>query len=274
MSVKILTRSHDLIQCEARDYGERLEQTGFDGAQLVLHKALLNHSGYNDEFSEGELDTLRESLSKVKVKACILGCYRDLGNPELNEENLSLYTRYFEYAERLGIGCVATETGLDALDEEVIRARHGHLLSITHELVMRAKDKGLTLLLEMVRHYPLNSAKICLELLAQNPTGLGFIFDLSNLVYESDVSADTQHRIIDEYLANPELKPYILGVHLKDFVVSGSDRQMCPLGEGVLDYAYLKPALLALPALKYMVREWERSEWAQADLSFMRKLLA
>ena len=47
---------------------------------------------------------------------------------------------------------------------------------------------------------------------------------------------------------------------------------MLPLGQGLIDYAFLKEAYKSLPNLEYAIREWQDPKFVNEDLSFMRSL--
>ncbi len=268
--IKIGVRAHDLGARTPETLAPSVRAAGFDTLQFIMHKAL-GREGYTTVYSDAELDELGASFARENFTPLILGCYRDFGNPALHDEVRAEFTRYIGYAARLGIPYIATETALNALPPEECVARRGYLVDFAAEMAEVAQKQGVKLLLEMVKDHPFNAPEVCQAVIARLGEAANFIFDPSNLLFPGPNPAEEQRALYASYLAEADIAAHVKVVHLKDLVFAGEERNMLPLGEGLINYADLG-ALLARCPLEGLIREWERPEWVRSDLTFMREL--
>ncbi|MCR5084048.1 MAG: sugar phosphate isomerase/epimerase [Succinivibrionaceae bacterium] len=271
---KIGLRAHDLGCHSPEGLVSTVWGAGFDGMQLVCHKALEGHpEGYASAIGEGELKALAAAARAQQVEISLLGCYRDFANPALHAETRDCLTRHMGYAQAAGSRFIATETALAPLAPAECEARQGFLVDFAREMAAEASRRGLTLLLEMVRNHPFNSPALARRVIdATGGVGIGFIFDAANLLYDGDLNPAREAALVESYL-DPAITPFIRVIHLKDLILRDTERVMVPLGEGLIDFTPIRRLIAACPHLVALIREWERAEWAKQDCAFMRGLL-
>lgn len=270
--VQIGVRAHDLGRHSVDTVASFLKAQGYDTLQLVLHKLLEGFSSYDDNFDEGLLKELGASFKEQGLTVALVGCYQDVGNPNAYDKVINYFKRYAKATALVGAPFVGSETSLKDLKDEEFPIFQEHLVKLTPTLAQIAQDEGVTLLLEPVRTHPLNNVALCEKLIEKvGESKLKFIFDLANLI--DNTKASKANEIVKDFFSNEAFKNNVKALHLKDFSLDEKfERTMLPLGQGLIDYAFLKEAYKSLPNLEYAIREWQDPKFVNEDLSFMRSL--
>lgn len=266
-------RGHDLGRCRPEQLGDMLKKAGYNCVQLVFHKVIEGVDSYDSLIGERITSAIRASCARTGVKVALTGCYQDLGNPAAEAYNRKIYPRYMRLAQAAGARYVGTETAVKPLDADTRAAWWPQTEKMVKEICAQMHKRHMSLLLESVGYYPLCTPQQCLQLLAQVPQGsLKFIFDAANIVRDEQVQE--QKALWEQWFANPVLTSHIAVIHFKDFKF-GEDgkRQGCKLGEGVIDFDFLKDKFRALPHLEYCIREEQQPEFVAADLAFMKHII-
>lgn len=268
--VKIGLRAHDLGRHDSDKIIPFLKNIGYNSMQLVCHKALTDLENYDDPLLKKQIEDLKKTSSDYNFSIALLGCYQDFANPNVKEYVRSIFKRSIDYANALNVRFVATETSFNQDISHCEELYKKTLIENTVELCHYAQEKGVEILLEPVRCQPLNNVLLCKQLKEQC-TNLKFIFDPCNIIKDTEI--DKQDNLWSQWLSDKTFVENIAIIHLKDFIIDkDGKRQMVKLGDGLIDYQLLTKYFKSCKALEALIREWERAEWATADIAFMQNI--
>lgn len=266
-------RGHDLGKQDPLQAGPFLKSQGYDCAMVVFHKLLNGLNSYDDMLSEKLLSEVKAGFDKAGFTPALVGCYQDLANPECEQYNLAVYERLAQASKAVGARYLGSETAFVAISDAEIEARRSQLLKMVPEICRRIARYGIGLLLEPVGRQPLHTPELCRELaLAVQADSLRFVFDAANIVRDAEVKE--QRQLWDHWFSVTEFTERVTMIHFKDFAYdSNGGRVMCELGKGVIDWDYLSVKFRQLPALEYVMREWQKPALVQTELAFMRRCM-
>lgn len=270
--MKIGVRAHDYGKRKIEEMAALLRDEGYGAAQLVLPKAFMEISRYEDVKS-GVVEKVRRAFEKNDVEIPVLGCYMDLGNPDAQVRKLAVRTleQCLVWGKELGAGVVGTETAYPRLTEEQKRVWKPFMLDSIKRVMETACRVDMRLALEPVYWHPLTDLETTLEVIRMvgDEKHLRLIFDASNLL---EFPEDTdQDRLWTRWLER--IGRYVDVMHIKDFSLDRRGKyQPEPLGKGVMRYGAVSRWLEGQKREISLIREEMNLLFVKEDLAFMRNL--
>ena len=223
---------------EARAETARVE--GFSCIQLALSKVIKGVTFDDCALTEGLALYIRRALASRELDVAVLGCYLNLAHPD-PEELRAIQSRYYGHlraAALMGAGVVGTETGAPNRSYRMDGQTHTAQALDTFirglaPVVERAEHWGVSIAIEPVwKHIVYNADRALQVLRAIASPNLRIILDPVNLLYTGNTGERDQ--VIGE--AIDKLGEYVAVVHLKDFILDGTDLKAVAAGTGEMDY--------------------------------------
>lgn len=270
--MKIGVRAHDYGKRKIEEMAALLRDEGYGAAQLVLPKAFMEISRYEDVTS-GVVEKVRRAFEKNDVEIPVLGCYMDLGNPDAQVRKLAVKTleQCLVWGKELGAGVVGTETAYPRLTEGQKRVWKPFMLDSIKRVMETACRVDMRLALEPVYWHPLTDLETTLEVIRMvgDEKHLRLIFDATNLL---EFPEDTdQDRLWIRWLER--IGRYVDVMHIKDFSLDRRGQyQPEPLGKGVMRYGAVSRWLEGQKREISLIREEMNLLFVKEDLAFMRNL--
>jgi sugar phosphate isomerase/epimerase len=233
-------RLHDVEPGSVENRLACVRSKGFSCVQLALYAAIKEYSVDNSALVPGYAMHLKRVFAKQDIDIAVLGCYKNLGNP--NPEQLKkiqeTYYAHIRFASLLGCGVVGTETG--AVNEEYVYEPACHseealavFIKNLKPVVKCAESFGVIMAIEPVWNHIVCNSKRALKVLQEiDSPNLQIIFDPVNLL--SIENYKEREEIFQE--AIDLLGDYIAVVHLKDFCIVDNKITAVAAGEGLMDY--------------------------------------
>ncbi len=270
--MKIGVRAHDYGKRKIEEMAALLHDEGYGAAQIVLPKAFMEVSRYEDVTPE-ILERVRHSFERNSVEIPVLGCYMDLGNPDAGVREYAVKTlkQCLAWGKELGAGVVGTETAYHRLKGEEKKLWKPYMMDSVQRAMEEAWRLDMKLALEPVYWHPLEDLETTLEVIRMvgDEKHLRLIFDASNLL-EFPETTD-QDTLWTRWLEG--IGEYVDVMHIKDFSLDGKRQyQPEPLGKGVMRYEAVSCWLRKQRRKITLVREEMNLLFVEEDLAFMRNL--
>lgn len=238
-------RGHDMPKAPFEELVKSISEAGFSCTQLALAKAITEFNVSNEAMTSGMAMYMKDVYEKNKVKVAVLGCYKNLANPDQAQlqQIMESYQHHIRFASFLGCGMVGTETG--AVNTEYKYTPENHTeqaLSVFIEnlkiIVEYAEKMGVCFGIEPVyKHIMCDIERTRKVLDAVNSPNLRVILDPVNLL-----NAQNEKNHEDIIQGAFELFGNEIDViHLKDYIVKEGEIISRPvtLGEGQMNIPYL-----------------------------------
>lgn len=224
-------RGHDLDTVGIRQVAERCRKFDIDYLQLVLEKSMPDFE--YGKFSEEFAFSIKNDLGDTKI--AVLGSYINPSAPDAEQlENfLNRFKEKIKYASILKPMVVGTETGKYIEGKTHTEEAYQYLLKNIKELVGEAEKFDVTIGIEGVHLFVINSPEMMARLINDvNSDNLKVIFDPCNLINIENYTR--QDEIINSMF--DLLSDKIAVFHAKDFIVEDGKITRVVPGEGLLNY--------------------------------------
>ncbi len=252
--IQLGLRLHDTDR--TLSFEEKLAMVRAQGFSCV-HLALSKIPGLCADpsaLTPGYAAAIRHALDGEDLSLAVLGCYKNLGNPDAAEQKRiqEQYTAHLRFASFLGMGVVGTETGCPnrtyTPDREACRSEDAleHFLENLRPVVKSAEKFGVILAIEPVASHIVWNARRARTVLDSIPN-LQIILDPVNLL-----DAENESRA-DEVIAEAIdlLGEDVCVLHLKDYVVENNQLRAVGCGKGKMNYErILRFALAQKPCIQ------------------------
>lgn len=224
-------RGHDINKKGLKSLGKRAKEVGIEYLQLVLEKSI---DGFSyGQFSEEYAKELKAELGDTKI--AVLGSYINPSNT--NEEELKAHLDAFKekikYASFLNPIVVGTETGTYIDGKTHTEEAYQYVLGNIKELVAEAEKYGVTVGIEGVHLFVIDSPEIMARLLKDvDSPNIKVIFDPCNLIGIHNYK--NQDEIINKVF--DLLSDKLTVLHAKDFIVENGEMKSVHPKMGLLNY--------------------------------------
>ena len=280
--MKISVRVHDLGKSSAKDLATKTKKLGFDGAQLVLYKAI---EGFNKEAHSIPYNDILSTASSFKennIETTMLGAYFNPvhSNKDLVKDNIERFKEYISYCKDFNCKYVGSETGSynddkwtynplnrsdDALNEDI---------KIFKELAEEAKKNNVSIALEGAYGHCMYCPNQLNKLVNSIDNGhVKITVDIFNYLDISAYDKETQHKMLDDSIKY--FKDKIVIYHLKDFVVDNENKKLklVGLGEGMMDLEYIVSKAKSETPNATLVFEGCPKDKMESSLKYIKSLL-
>lgn len=224
-------RGHDIQAKGLENICLSAKEKGIEYLQLVLEKSIdgFSFGDFTDEYAE----QLRNQLSEEKI--AILGSYINPSNPNEKELNADIakFKEKIKYASVLNPIAVGTETGIYKEGLTNSEEAYKRVLSSIREIVNEAEKYGVTVGIEGVHCFVINTPQKMKRLIDDlNSDNVKVIFDPVN--YLNIDNYLEQDKMINDIFAL--LYDKICVLHAKDFIVENGEFKSEKPTEGMLNY--------------------------------------
>ena len=224
-------RGHDINSNGLENICATAKKNDIEYLQLVLEKSVDGFS--SGSFTAEYADSLKKQLGDIKI--AVLGSYINPSNPvdsELNSDILK-FKEKIKYASVLNPVVVGTETGIYKEGLTDTEEAYQRVLSTLKELVSEAEKYNVTIGIEGVHLFVINTPKKMKRLIDDLKTdNVKVIFDPVN--YLNTANYKNQDEMINEIF--DLLSDKICVLHAKDFIVKNGEMQSVKPTEGMLNY--------------------------------------
>lgn len=227
-------RGHDIRAVGLKDVCNVAKKTGIEYLQLVLEKTI-DGFGYGS-FTEEYATELKSSMGDTKV--AILGSYINPSNPDEDALRFDIdrFKEKIKYASVLNPIAVGTETGIYKEGMTYTEEAYQRVLASIREVVAEAEKYGVTVGIEGVCWFVINTPKTMKRLLDDLASdNVRVIFDPVN--YLNINNYQSQDDMIND--AFQLFGDKICVLHAKDFVVDGGEFKFAKPTEGMLNYSLI-----------------------------------
>lgn len=238
--MQIGIRLHDSFKTGFEERLHIVHEQGFKCIHLAMGK-IEGLSWDNIALTPGYASYIKKAFQKEDLDVAVLGCYLNLGNPDVPALNtiLAKYYANIRFASMIGAGVLGTETGntnpeykYDIYDTFSGRS----LKTFTDNLskVIEAAEKfGVTVAIEPVWKHIVSTPERALKVLNEiSSPNLGIILDPVNLI------PPDKYNERNELIKNAIqlLGESISMIHIKDCHLVNGSIVSCAAGTGDMDY--------------------------------------
>ena len=238
-------RGHDFGRMTPQALAAAIRETGFCATQLAFTKAFPPPAA--QYMTPEALASIRETFAAQGIAIPVLGCYISASDRDdaVRDAAKASFAASLRASVALGARCVGTETTHFTFDESEREPAYARLVDFVRAVVPVAESCGAVVGIEPVAGHTLNTPELTLRLLREVPSEhLRVVLDVANLVTPTTTAPEAQHELLARCLSSFGDKVVVL--HVKDGVFDAEGKwQNRPLGEGVMDWAHLLPALRA-----------------------------
>jgi len=224
-------RGHDIDKKGLRDLSERCREVGIEYLQLVLEKSI---DGFSyGKFSQSYAKQLKNELGDTKV--AVLGSYINPSNTNSEElkAQMNAFKEKIRYASFINPIVVGTETGTYIEGKTHTEEAYQYLLKNVKELVGEAEKYGVTVGIEGVHIFVIDTPEIMARLMKDvNSDNIRVIFDPCNLINTDNYK--NQDEIINKVF--DLLSDKLTVLHAKDFIIENGEMKSVHPGMGLLNY--------------------------------------
>jgi sugar phosphate isomerase/epimerase len=277
-SMRIGIRAHDVAYAPLAELIPNISRQGFHCMHIALNKSIKEFNPTLETMTPGLACYIKELCRKNDVDVAVLGCYKNLCNPDKAQHDaiLKQYETHIRFASVLGCGVVGTETGAVNTEYKYEPANHSEealqlFIENVKPVVEYAEKMGVIFAIEPVyKHIVCNVERARRVLDAVKSPNLQIILDPVNLL--SVENYERQDEIITS--AFDLLGPDIAVVHAKDYVVENGELKSIAAGTGGLNYPLLLKKIKEHKPYVHVTLENTVPENAVATRQFMEKLYA
>lgn len=238
-------RGHDLGRMEPARLADAIASAGFGATQLAFTKAFPRPA--SEYMTARALADIRDTFAARGIALPVMGCYVSASDPDDAVRNAAKasFSDCLRASVTLGAGCVGTETTHFTFDESEREAAYARLVDFVRAVVPVAQACGAIVGIEPVAGHTLNTPELTRRLLRDVPSAnLRVVLDVANLITPQTTSPEAQREVLGRCLSC--FGDRITVLHVKDGVFNAEGQwENRPLGEGVMDWARLLPALRA-----------------------------
>lgn len=224
-------RGHDIRAVGIENISVTAKECGIDYLQLVLERSV---DGFKaEDFTEEYAGKIKSELGDTKV--AILGSYINPSNPddEALKNDIEKFKEKIRYASILNPIAVGTETGIYKQGETNTEEAYLRVLDTMKEIVKEAEKFGVTVAIEGVHCFVINTPQKIKRLVDDLDSGsVKVIFDPVN--YLNIDNYKEQDKMINDMFAL--LGDKICVLHAKDFVIENGEFKAVKPTEGMLNY--------------------------------------
>lgn len=270
--MKLGCRAHDYGTHTAAQLAEILHSHGYNACQLAIPKAISGVADYQSITPQTAAE-IGEAFAAQGVEISVMGCYQDLSNPdaEVRKQAVANIAHCLSVQKLVGARVVGSESSYANLSEEEKAVRYPLFVDSALRIAEAAAKYDGVFAIEPVFWHPLDTIERTQNLLdaVADKQHFKMIFDAANVLKRKYQSAQTQ--LWQQWLG--EFGEHIEAMHIKDFVLEGD--KYCPrvLGEGVMDYTFIRSWLCENRPEMALLREEVQLQHDQQDLHFMRSLV-
>jgi len=236
-------RAHDMGELPFEELIEQISKLGFKCVHFALYKAVIDIPTDNGALTPGLALYMKRIFQKNNVDIAILGCYKNLANPDPVQlaEIIDTYKAHIRFASLLGCGVVGTETGAVNTEYKFEPANFSaEALDIFIKnlkiVVEYAEKMGVIFAIEPVWNHIVHNNKRVREVLDRiDSPNLQVIFDPVNIM--SMENYERQDEVIKEAFALYGKE--IIAIHAKDFKIVDGNIRSVAAGLGDLNYALI-----------------------------------
>ena len=159
---RIGARIHDLVKKNETHLIDVLRKSQVQTVQLAIPK-FIGIGEPAEGFSQAQLHEIKEIFDKSEINIRVLSC--DI-NPLASdiESEQEKFRRYVDYAVRMGVSIVGTETGTIVSNLKEFAKNHttevlSTMLKNLLPLIEYASEKGITVGIESVAYFPVYNEK-------------------------------------------------------------------------------------------------------------------
>lgn len=266
--MKLGCRAHDYGTHTAAQLAEILHSRGYNACQLAIPKAISGIADYQSITPQTAAE-IGEAFSKQQVEISVMGCYQDLSNPdtEIRKKAVENIAHCLSLQKLLGAKVVGSESSYANLSEEEKEVRFPLFVDSALRIAEAAAKYDGVFAIEPVFWHPLSTVERTHTLLdaVADKQHFKMIFDAANVLRRRYQPIQTQ--VWQQWLG--EFGERIEAMHIKDFVLEGD--RYCPrvLGEGIMDYTFIRQWLCENRPEMALLREEVQLEQDAQDLQFM-----
>ena len=263
---KLGIRAHDLGRFHAKELAYHITKNGFEGAQLVFKKALIDI----------DLASIKDAFNPPEIM--MLGAYFNPVHPDktIVEAGVLNFKKHLQYAKDLKVPYVGSETGsLMGSPWGYVKENHSdkplvEVIKIFKDLTDEAERLGVKIAIEgayaHVAYAPHRIRQILDEIASQN---LKVTIDLFNFL-----SIDNYQERIMIFEECLRLFPSdIVIFHLKDFIIENHQLKQVGLGQGLMDYKTIINRIKREQPNAYLIFEGVTGKDIITSYAFISKLL-
>lgn len=224
-------RGHDLKTCGIKETAQKCKSLGIEYLQLVLEKTIPDFE--RGKFTPEYAKQIKEELGDIKV--AVFGSYINPSDPDENslKTGLDAFKEKIRYASIIKPVVVGTETGSYIEGKTHTEEAYQHLLKNIKELVKEAEKYDVTVGIEGVHLFVIDTPEIMKRLIDDVASdNIKVIFDPSNMI--SDENYMRQDEIINSMF--DLLGDKIVALHVKDFTIENGRKKGTTPGKGMLNY--------------------------------------
>ena len=265
-------RAHDYGCFTAQDLAEVLAANGYNAAQLAMPKAIQGIANFTD-ITPAQLADIRTAFAEAGIEISVLSCYQDLSSPDpaIRENAVAAVCRALHYQKAVGAKHVGSESACRDLTEDEKNAALPLLTDSILRIVEQAAKIDACFALEPVFVHALGTVEKLRTLKETVGDGAHFhvIFDPVNVLTAENVDRqDTLWPAWCEVIGKD-----LAAVHVKDAkLFKDGTRCPTPLGEGQMDYTYLRTWLHEKHPTAALLRDEVILPAAQADLAYIKRM--
>lgn len=276
--MKIGVRLHDFGKSTPKLLAEKACKMGFDGAQLVLNKAIEGQSGLAGSLNKDVIYSISKEFADKKLEIAMLGAYFNPvhSNKQLVMANIAKFKEHLKYANDFNCLYVGSETGSFNDDKWTYNPLNrteeafNEVKRIFSDILAYAKEVNSNIAIEGAYGHCCYEPKVLKRLLDEIDNGHMFItVDLYNYLAISNYTK--QHEIFDECL--DLFKGKIVIFHLKDFIVENDSLKQVGLGQGLMDFDYIMPKIIKQCPNAYLIFEGVKPEDMESSLKKIKSYL-
>ena len=276
--MRIGIRAHDVAYAPLAELIPNIHNQGFHCMHIALNKSIKEFNPALETMTPGLACYIRELCRKNDVDVAVLGCYKNLCNPDSVQHAaiVEQYKTHIRFASVLGCGVVGTETGAVNTEYKYEPANHSEealelFIQNVRPIVEYAEKMGVIFAIEPVyKHIVYNVERARKVLDAINSPNLQIIFDPVNLLSVDNYKQ--QDEIIEQ--AFDLLGPDIAVVHAKDYVIENGELKSIAAGTGGMNYPLLLKKIKEHKPYVHVTLENTVPSNAVATREFMEKLYA
>ena len=276
-TLRLGVRGHDMPKAPFDELVKSISEAGFCCTQLALAKAIRDFNTGCAAMTSGMADYMKKVFEKNQVSVSVLGCYKNLANPEEAQlkQIMDSYMHHIRFAKFLECGMVGTETG--AVNTEYKYTPENHTEQALHifienlkRIVEYAEKMGVCIGIEPVyKHIMCNVERTRAVLDAVNSPNLRVILDPINLL---NAENEKQHeKIVEE--AFDVIGNEIDAIHIKDYVVREDGSivyEKITVGEGLFNIPHFLGLLKEKKPYINVLLEASTPENVKASCDYIR----
>jgi len=267
---KIGIRAHDVATTSASALAAKITDLGFDGAQLVVKKALTEPVNFDNP------SALKEAFRNLPI--LMLGAYFNPVHPDPNvrEEGIAAFKSHLHLAQALNVPYVGMETGSlmgspwGYLPENHLPQTLDQVIAVFADLLKTAEQTHTMIALEGAWAHVVYSPQKVREVLDRlaNPH-LFVTVDLFNFLHPGN--HEERMVIFEDCLRL--FKNEIVIYHLKDYQVQSGQLKQVGLGQGIMDFKQIIKRIRKETPNAFLIFEGVTGDDIPASLSLIRQLL-